>query len=63
MTDAERAAKRRQCASDFADTLLKAVARGDLDRESCSQILLNYAAITRTDHFNEILARMREARG
>jgi hypothetical protein len=61
VTDAERTAKHRQLAGDYADMILKDVASGILDRESCIQTLLNYAALTRIDHVDEIVERIREA--
>lgn len=60
MTGAERDAKCRQLADTFADMILNDVARGSLDRESCIQILLNYAAVTRNDHLDEIVEQLRE---
>jgi hypothetical protein len=58
VTAAERSAKRRQDATDVADVILAAAARGELDREFCVQALLNYGAIERNTHFDEIVARL-----
>lgn len=60
MSASKRQAQRKQLAFDKADELLAAFARGELDRESCAQRILNYGAIEFRACVDEIVERLRD---